>query len=427
MRIKKILENKTVKNANWLIGGKIIQMILSLFIGLITARYLGPSNFGLINYAAAYTTFFASLCTLGLNGVLVKELVDHPDSEGEIVGTAIVMREFSSFFSFLTIIGCSMILDGPNKLTITVVVLCNVSLLFQVFDTFNYWFQAHLLSKYTAISTLIAYISVSVYRLVLLMSGLDIRWFAFANSVDYIVVAISLLYLYKKCSKQKLTFSKVRAKSMIRKSYHFILSGLMISIYNSSDRLMLKQMMTAESVGYYSTAVTICTMWAFILMAIIDSLTPNIMMNFKTDYEKYKKRNKQLYAIVFYMSVFVSLFLCVFAKMIIQILYGAEYLPAVQPLRVITWYVAFSYLGSARDAWAVCEDKQRYLKYIYMFAAVANVGLNALFIPKWGATGAAFASLLTQICTCLIFPALLKPLRENSKLMIESIFLKGVF
>lgn len=427
MNIKTLLRRKTIQNANWLIGGKIIQMILSLFIGLITARYLGPGNYGLINYGTAYTTFFSSLCTLGLNGILVKEMIDNPDSEGEIVGTSIVIRELSSIFSFLTIVGCTIAFDKSDKLTTAVVVLCNISLLFQVFDTFNFWFQAHLMSKYTAIATLIAYIIVSIYRIILLIGGLDVRWFAFATSVDYIVIAVFLLCIYKKCSKQKLSFSSIRAKNMLRKSYHFILSGMMVSIYNSTDRLMLKQMLSETSVGYYSTAISICTMWAFVLVAVIDSMTPGIMQYFKSDKDKYEKRNKQLYAIIFYLSSFVSLILCVFGKLIIGILYGKQYLSAVAPLRVITWYVAFSYLGSARNAWLVCENKQSYLKYIYIFAAIANIILNYLFIPIWGATGAAVASLITQFCTCIVFPSFLKPLRANSKLMINAIFLKGVF
>ncbi len=427
MNIKTLLRRKTIQNANWLIGGKIIQMILSLFIGLITARYLGPGNYGLINYGTAYTTFFSSLCTLGLNGILVKEMIDYPDSEGEIVGTSIVIRELSSIFSLLTIVGCTIVFDKSDNLTTAVVILCNISLLFQVFDTFNFWFQAHLMSKYTAIATLIAYIIVSIYRIILLIGGLDVRWFAFATSVDYIVIAVFLLCIYKKCSKQKLSFSSIRAKNMLRKSYHFILSGMMVSIYNSTDRLMLKQMLSETSVGYYSTAISICTMWAFVLVAVIDSMTPGIMQYFKSDKDKYEKRNKQLYAIIFYLSSFVSLILCVFGKLIIGILYGKQYLSAVDPLRVITWYVAFSYLGSARNAWLVCENKQSYLKYIYVFAAIANIILNYLFIPIWGATGAAVASLITQFCTCIVFPSFLKPLRANSKLMINAIFLKGVF
>ena len=84
--------NRIVKNAGWLIGGKIAQMILNLVVGLLTARHLGPSNYGIINYANAYIAFFSSLCTLGINNILVKELIDNPKREGEILGSSILLR-----------------------------------------------------------------------------------------------------------------------------------------------------------------------------------------------------------------------------------------------------------------------------------------------------------------------------------------------
>ena len=72
-------KNKAVKNAGWIIGGKVSNKLLAFVVAIFAARYLGPSNYGLINYAAAYATFFASLCTLGINSVIVKNLVDHPE------------------------------------------------------------------------------------------------------------------------------------------------------------------------------------------------------------------------------------------------------------------------------------------------------------------------------------------------------------
>ena len=62
--IKRILKNEVVKNAGWLIIGRILQMLISLVVGLLTARYLGPSNYGLINYANAYTAFFMAFTIL---------------------------------------------------------------------------------------------------------------------------------------------------------------------------------------------------------------------------------------------------------------------------------------------------------------------------------------------------------------------------
>lgn len=419
-------KKKEVKNAGWLMSGKIAQMIISLVVGVLTARYLGPSNYGLIGYASAYMAFFMAFCTLGLNSIMVKEFVDNPDSEGTVIGTALVMRAVSSLLSGLLIVLIVSFIDADEPTTIAVVALSCVGLLFHVFEVFRYWFQAHLQSKVTAIVSFIAYAATAIYKVVLLILGKNVLFFAFATSIDYIVVAVLLLFAYKKHGGKPLKFSWPTGKRMLRSSCHFIMSGLMVSIYGKTDTLMLKQMLDETSVGYYATATTICTMWCFVLTAIIDSVVPSIMEANKQNEELFKKRNRQLYAIVFYVSLAVSALFMIFADLAIRILYGEAYLPAANPLRIITWYTAFSYLGVARNAWLVCKQRQKYLKYIYVLAIILNITLNSIFIPMWGASGAAFASLATQIGTSIVLPFLIPGLRENAKLMLEAICLKGV-
>jgi len=422
----KFLKNKTVNNAAWLIGGKIAQMAISLIVGVITARYLGPSNYGLIGYATAYTAFFNAFCTLGINSLLVKEFIDNPQKEGTIIGTSLVFRAISSLMSAFVIISIVCFIDSGETTTIAVVALCSIGVVFNVFEVFNYWFQAHLRSKITAMATLLAYFVTSVYKIILIIMGKSVILFAFATSVDYICIAIFLFIAYIKSGGKKLNFSWEYGKNLLSRSYYFILPGIMVAVYGQVDKLMLKQMISKTEVGYYSTAVAVCGMWCFVLSAVIDSVYPSIMQANGKDEELFKTRNRQLYAFVFYISMFVSVMFLIFSPLVIKILYGAEYSGAVAPLRIITWYTAFSYLGVARNAWIVCKDKQKYLKYIYIGAAVMNVILNIIFIPMWGASGAAVASLAAQILTSIVLPLFIKPLRENSILMIEAIMLKGI-
>lgn len=422
-----IFKSKESKNAIWLISGKIIQMVLSLFVGIITARYLGPGNYGLINYGTAFTTFFAALCGLGINSVIIKDFVDNPDEQGEAIGSALIMKIISSVLSVIMIVGIVSIVDFGEPLTITVVALCSLGSVFNVFDTFNYWFQNRYQSKVSSFIALFAYLVTSAYRIVLLIYNKDVRWFALAMSVDYIVIAVLLFWAYKRNGGPRLRFSFKKAKSLLSVSHHYILSTMMVAIYGQTDKLMLKQFLGEDEVGYYATAVSICTMWTFVLQAIIDSLYPTILRLHSENTEAFNKKNKQLYAIVFYVSCFVSVGIFLFGDWAVLLLYGADYAPAGLPLKIITWYTAFSYLGVARNAWIVSEGKQRYLKYMYLGAAVLNVILNCLFIPIMGAAGAALASLITQVFTSMILPLFIKEMRFNARLMVEAILLKDVF
>lgn len=426
MMIQTILRSNVTKNAGWLILGKVAQMLISLVVGLLTARYLGPSNYGLIHYANAYTAFFMAFCTLGINSVLVKEFMDHPGDEGTILGSSLVMRAIASFLSAGMIIGIVGVLEHDEPKTIAVTALCSIGLLFHTFETFHYWFQSRLRSKITAIVSLAAYTATALYKIVLLILNKSVEWFAFANALDYICAGVLLLFCYHREGGGKLGFSKAACMRILSKSVHFILPGFMVSIYGYADKIMLKQMLSETEVGYYATATALCGMWCFVLAAIIDSITPSIMEFHKKDYAHYEKKNRQLYAIVFYLSMIVSVLLCIFGELIVWILYGELYLPAAKPLRIVTWYTAFSYLGVARNPWIVCENKQKYLKYVYVTAAICNVILNYFLIPAWGAVGAAAASLMTQIITTMVVPFFVSDLRRNSILMIEGIRFKNI-
>lgn len=426
-KLSGVLKNKTIKNAGYLIVGKIIQMLFSLVIGLLTARYLGPSNYGLINYAAAYTGFFTALCTLGINNVLVKEFIDHPGDEGLVIGTTLGLRAISSILSSIAIIATSSVLDADEPTTILVVALSSLGMVFHIVETLNYWFQSRLESRVTALATLCAYLISAVYKVYLLITGKSVVYFALVTSLDYLCLGIILFIQYKKHRGGALRFSWKYGKALFGKSKHFILSGMMIAIYGQTDKLMLKQMIGEAEIGYYATAVSLCGMWCFVLSAIIDSVYPSIMEAAKAKNEAvFRKRNVQLYAIVFYISTFVSICFTVLAEVVIAILYGQSFLPAAAPLRIITWYTSFSYLGVARNAWVVAKEKQKYLFGIYAASALANVLLNCLLIPSMGASGAAIASLVAQVFTTLVVPFFIKGMKENSVMILDAIMLKGI-
>lgn len=423
----RLIKNKIAKNAGWLIGGHIAQMLISFIVSILTARYLGPDNYGLISYGTAYISFFTSFCTLGINAIIVKELINNRENEGKIMGTAIGLKAISSFLSAITIVLLVFFIDKGDPVAIKVVAICSLGLILKVTDVFTYWFQSYLKSKITAIVGLIGYLVISIYKVILIVTMQSVYWFAFSTSLDYFLVGFILWLIYKKQKGQKLVFSRFYAKKLLKSSWNFILPSLMVSIYAQTDKFMLKQMLGDSEVGFYATAVALTNMWGFVMQAIIDSLNPSIMEDHKANNrEKYIQKNKLLYAIVFYVSMIVSLLYCLLSKPMIYILYGEAYLPAYMPLCVITWYSAFSYLGVARNTWVVCENKQKYLIWLYISAATTNIILNLILIPYAGVVGAAFASLLAQVMSSIIAPCFIKSMRPNAILMFEAIILKGI-
>lgn len=413
--------NRVIKNAGWIIGCKVAKAVLTLVVTMITARILGVSNYGLINYAAGLVAFVAPVMKLGLDAISVHEIVNHPEGEGETLGSILVMCLISSFLCILGVFAFTCIANPDEPLTKTVCVLYSVTLIFQAIEMVQYWFQAKLLSKYSALAMLASYVVVSAVQIAMLVKRADIRWFALSYSIDYLIIAVILLAVYRKIGNQKLSFSLVRSKAMLAVSKYYILSGLMITIFNNTDRVMLKLMVDDAATGLYAAAHVCAGMTSFVFVAIIDSMRSTIFESKKVSQKDYEKNIVRLYSVIIYFSLLQCIVITAFAPLIIRIMYGQAYMDSAAVLRIAIWFSTFSYLGTVRDIWILSEGYQHYLWKINLSGAAMNVVLNYLLIPVWGPAGAAVASVVSQFFTNVVTGYIIKDIRPNNALIIKGL------
>ena len=118
-----ILKNKVAKNATWIIVSRIIQAVFGLVLNMFIARYLGPSNYGIINYAVSVIAFVVPLMNLGFSNVLVQELTENPEREGKIIGTSIFLSLLSSLACTVGVVTYTFLVDANETITNIVVSL----------------------------------------------------------------------------------------------------------------------------------------------------------------------------------------------------------------------------------------------------------------------------------------------------------------
>jgi O-antigen/teichoic acid export membrane protein len=411
--------NKVAQNAIWIIACKIAQSLLSFVIGMLSARYLGPSNYGLINYAASLVGFFAPIASLGFGDVLVREIVDAPNREGEKLGTAMLLSALSGVACVVGVITFAAVANPNEPTTVLVCAIYSLKLILQNFNLINYWFQAKLLSKYSSLISLAAYVLISGYRVFLLITQKNVYWFAATASLDILLIGFASLFIYNRVGTQSLKFSGKTGKEIFLKSRHYIVSTMMVAIFAQTDKVMLKAMLSETATGYYSAAIACIGATNFIYPAIIDSFRPPIFEAHNLDKEMFKRRLAMLYCIIIYLSLAQSLVMSIFAPFIIRIIYGIAYAPAQSALRLAVWFTTFSYLGAVRNIWILANNQQRHLWKINLSGAAANVLLNAVLIPHMGINGAALASIVTQFFTNVVTGYILAPIRENNRIMIS--------
>ncbi len=419
-------KKRVIANMSWLMGGKIVNMILSFFVSLATARYLGPSNFGSINYVAAYVSFFSSIASLGLSVIVIKEVSSGEEDDNKVIWTGILMRFLTAVASTIAVVAFFAIAKRNDPLLVPIAALESIAILASAFDTFMYWFQGKLLGKYVSIAGVIAYLAMSLYRLYLLANGADILWFAFATSVDTLVLALVLFIFYVKENGFRPVISLPLGKKLLKQSYHYLISGLIAILYSKIDQIMLGDMLDKASVGLYSAALAIAGLWGMIPSAFIQSVSPILYKNAQTDRGMFLKRLRQSYAGIWFLNVCWSLAISLFSYWVVLLLYGAEYMGARKALIIVVWYSGISSLGSLTQVYLATENKNKYINYFALAGLVTDVALNALLIPHFGITGAAVATLATYCVIHIVMPLVIKDTREAAVLILQGMIFRDV-
>ena len=412
-----------LNNTSWMLAQQIYSMILSLVVGSLSARYLGPSNYGLLSYGSSLISLFTMISSLGLTNVIINEMIKRPSKVGSYLGSAFVARFIASFASLIMIYGIIFILEPDNKLLQIVTVLQGVAVVFQGYEVFTYYFQMEMQMKVVSIATMLALTAASVWRISLLAHSADVRFFALTNSIQYLVAGLVVIIIFALKSKVKLSFNILDVKHLVGKSYHLIISSIASTVCCQIDKIMIGKIMNETHLGFYSAAVTIAELWEFVPSAAVNSARPLILSRRESDYKEYERRFQLLLLGITCMGVAVSIAFMFLGDLAIRILYGKDYMEASIPLTILIWSTAVAAIGYARNVWFVAEDCQSYVKYFTIAGAVFDFVANLWFIPVFGIKGAAITTALSHIIVGFIAPLFVKKTRKFVALYFKSFLL----
>lgn len=413
---------KFVGNSSWMMLQQIYYMVLSLVIGSLSARYLGPSNYGLINYGASIISFFTIISKLGLDGVIINEMIKKPEEKGSLLGSALVFRLITSVASLFSIMAIIRVLEPDNNVLHVITLLQSFAVILQSYEVFNYWFQLNLRMKYVSIATMIAQTVVGIWRIALLATQSSVYLFALSSSIQFLVCGVVVIacFFKQKDASTKLSFSNKIGVDLVGKSYHFIISGLAITFYMQIDKIMIGKFLTSEAVGIYTAATTVAALWEFVPNALVNSARPLIIEKREKNYEEYIKRFQQLLLGITALSIVVSVGMMIVGRLAIYILYGKNYMDAVIPLSILIWSTGFAMIGTVRSVWIVAEGYNKYSKYYVLIGALVNFVLNYFAIQFWGIVGAAITTLISQAVVAFVSPLFFKKTRGFVKIYFES-------
>ena len=415
---------KYIKNTSWLFGEKILRMTLGLFVGIWVARYLGPEKFGLFNYAQSFVALFTAIATLGLDGIVIRELIKDETQRDKLLGTAFILKLIGATL-VLSLLAVSVFLQSNDYQTNSLIFIIASATIFQSFNVIDFYFQSKVLGKFVVLANSLTLFISSIIKIILIQIDAPLIAFAYTVLFDAFILSVGFIFFYTKNKLSAFTwsFDKSLVKSLLSDSWPLILSSIVVSAYMKIDQIMINEILGAVEVGYYAAAVRLSEVWYFIPIAICASLFPAIVNAKKTNENLYYSRLQDLFYLLSWMAVALAIPVTFIGGWIIELLYGSEYIASASVLIIHICAGLFVFLGVARGGWILNENLQIY-SFIYLgVALIVNVTLNYYWIPLFGIVGAAYATVISQCVAVLIAPAMFKKTRTSSLMILKSILL----
>jgi PST family polysaccharide transporter len=413
---------RIIGNTGWLFADKIVRMGVGLFVGVWIARYLGPEQFGLLSYATAFVALFATVATLGLDGIAVRDIVRDPASKSEILGTVFLLRLMGGMATMAFAVISTLLLRSTDTLTLWLVVIIAAGTIFQTFDTIDYWFQSQLLSRYTVVAKNAAFLLTALLKIILLIVKAPLIAFALAGLAEIVLGTVGLVLAYRSHGQllKSWRWNPSWAGRLLRDSWPLILSGMVIAVYMKIDQVMLGAMVGDRAVGIYSAAVRISEIWYFVPTTIVISVFPTIINAKKQNSDLYLRSIQYLYTLLIWTALTIAIPLTFLSTGIVTRLFGPQYSEAGIILSIHIWTAVFIFYGLGKNAYIQSENMQLFSLICTSSGAVVNIFLNLILIRRYGVVGAAVATLCAQITVAILVPALYPKDRISVKLFMKS-------
>lgn len=416
--------HKVVQNVYWAVLGKVVGILNQLLVGIMVARYLGPDQFGMMNYVLSYVMLFSVLTTFGLDAIEIRELSKNGADKNKLLGTAFGLRVGFSLATILLIF-LTLLRFESDPYTFAMVMVFSLSLVCFSFNVIRNYFTSIILNEYVVKSEILRSVVGALIKVVLLLCHCSLTWFIVASTFDFILVGGGYLFAYqKKVGRlREWTFDAAVSKLLIKASFPLLLSGAAIIIYQKINVVMIRSMIDNTAVGQFSVGAKVVELGMFVPMMVTQTVTPLLVRAHQEDPLRYAEKQQHFMDVIVWSSIAIALGICLLASPAIRILYGEEYLHAIPVLQILAWRTVFVALQSGSGVLILAENLQRCVAIRNFVGLIVSVVVNYLLIPVWGINGSAIATVMATAFAGYFSHMFIKPYRHLVPVQTNALFL----
>jgi O-antigen/teichoic acid export membrane protein len=413
---------RVASSTGWLMVGHGARLVVGLLVGLYVARYLGPASYGALNYTISFVFLFAALAHLGLADIVVRELIAQPERQGEVLGSAFVLRLASSALALALVIVAAWTTQADATTRLMILVIAG-SVVFEAMSGPAEWFKSKILARPVVIAGLIGMATASVVRVGLVLLGKPVAWFVWPFLIDAALSAAMVLVFYRRHDGPPLLHWRPQVRRMgelLAQSWPLAIAAGLVMIQQQIDQVMLGAMLGPTEVGWYAAAARLSQLWNFVPFAIGIAVFPVIARAKQGSQERYHRHMQSYVDVMLWLGIAIALPATLVAEPLVGLLYGEAYAPSASILQVHIWSLVLTSTGIAVGPWMIVEGLTRMALVLSIVAIVTHVALNLVLIPSYGAIGAAWATLASCVPN-LMLRFVYRPTRPTAWMMLKAL------
>lgn len=399
-----------------MLAEKLFKMASQLLVLVLMARVLPPQELGQLMYCFALASIFLFLNQLGLDTLLVKKFIDQWRKKTSLLWHAFIARLLAAVMCVLLVnlLGLWLV-ESQHR---TVLFLISLYHLFLPFSTFEWFYQAEGRSDRAAIGLILGQVFGLLIRLYAISYQPDLLIFASAYVLEVAVTAAVYLLMAKqdRLAKPRL-MSLQRIENLTREAFPLMISGAVILLYMKIDQVMLGYLSSESEVAYYAAATRLSEAWYFVGLTVISVYFPKVAaLKLHHSFDTFLQHFASLVRVIAALSIVLVLFTYLFARDITTLLYGGQYALSAAVLVISICCVPFVYLGAASTRLYLEYGDKKAVLVRAILGLFVNICLNLVLIPRYGAIGAAVASLAAQMTSSVLSVLFL---RENGRKVLS--------
>ena len=408
-------------NTLWMMSRPVLRLAAAFCVGIFVIRYLGPAQFGQLSFAESFARLFMPLVVLGMDPILVKDLVTDSEKSDAMLGTALVLKIIGFIGAFICV--CIAVqFTSTDRITKLMTIIIALSLCsFPPINVLEQHFHAQVKAKFTSFCENVSVFISAGLKALFVSLRFSVVWFAVVIVIERVcrMILIICVYIRHGGCFSTWTFNRKYAGELMRLSWPLLLSGVSSVLYLRVDQVMIKEMIGNEALGNYAAAVRLSELWYFIPMTICASLFPAIVAAKNASHELFLNRMHNLYAFLFWIAIVIALPMSFLSTVIVTTLFGESFAQAGPVLSIHIWAAVFFFFQTASSRWLISQGQTRKILYLNAGGLGINLFLNFILIPCMGISGAAVATLVAQFYSGFLYDALDKDMRTSFLLKLK--------